>query len=243
MRPCDAQEKPSKCRLSDTLLSPHIGDGGDGAAEDNEPETVPRSACLPRVSLLSAPICLLLQITASLRLIAFFPSVGVSVGVLSITQLQCVSVFACVWFLETHLPVSVSVASPARVSSLSSSPVSVSLSISIRLFISLSRSVLALFSSFSCVDAFDVHRHTRTHKHTPVCLPSLGSTGTRKWDKGGENKQIKLHINLLLLLPSFFSSSSSSKYAQKKTPHTHKQAHTKIETCEQNCKRAAAWNR
>lgn len=40
---------------------------------------------------------------------------------------------------------------------------------------------------FTCTDA---------HIHTPACLPSLGSMGTCKWDKGGENKQIKLQSRL-----------------------------------------------
>lgn len=178
------------------------------------------------VSLLSVSICMWLRITASLSVFPFpsvtlFPLIlfsvcGLVCRSLSITP-RCSCVCVCVYVhvrirfffsLKTRLPLSSSLhfcaLSSSCLLSLIFPRLAVSLSISIRLFICLSRSVLAhfFFSLRGCVSL--CFTCTDAHIHTPACLPSLGSMGTCKWDKGGENKQIKLQSRLFTLASFFY---------------------------------------
>ncbi len=177
----------------------------NGATEDTNRQiqqvTVTRSVCLSVflfVSLLSVSICMWLWITASLSV---FPSPPVTLSPLilfsvcrrvcrslSITPrccraYVCVRTCTCVYdffkLISHRLHLSISVPSPAHVSSLLSFPVSLSVCLfqSVYLSVYLDLFRLFFFSLRGCVAVFHVHRHTHintnTHTHTHTSLPSF----------------------------------------------------------------------
>ena len=242
------------CGLKTTFVTEPVGhEVFNGATEDTNRQiqlvTVTPSVRLSVflfVSLLSVSICMWLRITASLSVFPFpsvtlFPLIlfsvcGLVCRSLSITpRCSCVCVCECaraymifyLFFLKlvSHcLHLSISVPSPAHVSSLLSLPVSLSVCLfrSVCLSVYLDLFGLFFFFFFSprlCVAVFHVRRHT--HTHTPACLPSLGSMGTCKWDKGGENKQIKLQSRLFTLSSFFYEPPQPLTHT-----HTHTHAHS-----------------